>query len=253
MPEGDTIHRTADALDRVLAGQPLVRFEAPTLRYRPFPDGTIVEGAAAVGKHCLVHFDDGRTLRTHLRMNGSWHLYRAGERWQRSRGAMRALVAVPDWEAVCFAAPDVELTNAPAVDHLGPDLVRDDRYSEDEALDEALRRMDGRPGTIGDALLDQRVAAGIGNIWRNEACFACGVDPNTPLERVPAATRRRLLEVAAAKLRASTGGHRPPMAVYGRAGDACRRCGTIVTWARAGEQQRSVYWCPACQREGAGT
>jgi len=248
VPEGDTIHRTAHALDRVLAGQPLVRFEAPTLRYQPFAEGTMVDGVDAVGKHCLVHFDDGRTLRTHLRMNGSWHLYRTGERWRRSRGAMRAVVAVPDWEAVCFAAPDVELTTAPAIDHLGPDLVRDDVN-----LDEALRRMDGRPGTIGDALLDQRVAAGIGNIWRNEACFACGIDPSTPLERVPVATRRRLLEVAATKLRASVAGHRPPIAVYGRGGEPCRRCGGPVAWARAGEQQRSVYWCPACQREGAGT
>src|SRR4051812_42863969 len=126
MPEGDTIHRTAATLDKVLAGQPLVRFEAPRLRFRPFPAATLVEGADAVGKHCLIHFDDGRTLHTHMRMNGSWHVYRAGERWRKPRGAMRAVVAVPAWEAVCFAAPVVELTAAAAVDHLGPDLVRPD-------------------------------------------------------------------------------------------------------------------------------
>jgi endonuclease VIII len=248
VPEGDTIHRTAAALDRVLAGEALVRFEAPTIRFRPFAEGTSVEGVDAVGKHCLVHFDDGRTLRTHLRMNGSWHLYRRGESWQRSRGALRALVAVPEWEAVCFAAPDVELTTTPAVAHLGPDLVR-----PDADLDEAVRRMAGRGGTVGDALLDQRVAAGIGNIWRNEACFACGVDPDAPLDGVPEATRRRLLDVAAQKLRASTAGRRPAMAVHGRAGQPCRRCGTPISAKRAGAQQRRVFWCPACQPPGAGT
>lgn len=252
MPEGDTIHRTATALDRVLAGQPLVRFEAPTIRFRPFPPATSVEGVEAIGKHCLVHFDDGRTLRTHLRMNGSWHLYRPGERWRRSRGAMRALVAVPEWEAVCFAAPVVELTTAPAVEHLGPDLVR-----PDADLDEATQRLAARGGTVGDALLDQRVAAGIGNIWRCEACFACGVHPDTPVATLSEATRRRLLEIAAEQLRASTAGHRPPMAVYGRAGEPCRRCGTLIAWRRSGEQRRGIYWCPACQpgwpEESAGT
>src|SRR3954447_22244072 len=91
LPEGDTIHRTAAALDRALAGKELVRFETPRLRVAPFPSGTIVEGAKAVGKHCLIHFDDGRPLRTHMRMDGSWHLYRPDERWRRSRSAMRAV------------------------------------------------------------------------------------------------------------------------------------------------------------------
>jgi formamidopyrimidine-DNA glycosylase len=78
VPEGDTIHRAAATLDRVLAGQALVRFDAPTIAFRPFAPDTVVEGAEAQGKHCLIHFDDGRTLRTHMRMNGSWHIYRGG-------------------------------------------------------------------------------------------------------------------------------------------------------------------------------
>ena len=248
MPEGDTIHRTAATLDRVLAGQPLERFEAPTVGHRPFPSGTVVEGAEARGKHCLVHFDDGRTLHTHLRMNGTWHVYRAGERWRRPRGALRALVAVPGWEAVCFAAPVVELTTEPVAAHLGPDLVE-----PDADLEVALRNMEGRPGTIGDALLDQRVASGIGNIWRNETCFACGIDPATPLDDVPVATRRRLLEVAATKLRASAAGRGAAAMVYGRAGQACRRCGTPIAWARTGEHRRGTFWCPACQPRVGGT
>src|SRR5687768_8857624 len=141
MPEGDTIFRTARALDRVLAGQELLRFEAPRLRFDPFPAGTVVEGAEAEGKHCLVRFDDGRVLHTHMRMTGSWHLYRPGERWRKAPAAMRALVEVPEWVAVCFAAPVVELTHRPAVEHLGPDLCR-----ADADLDEAVRRLGAEPG-----------------------------------------------------------------------------------------------------------
>ena len=226
MPEGDAIHRTALALDRALAGGELMRFHAPRLRYRPFPPGTIVEGAEAVGKHCLVRFDDGRTLRTHMGMTGSWHLYRTGERWKRSPAGLRAIVAVPGWEAVCFAAPTVELTIEPELGHLGPDLCQ-----EDADVDAAVGRMDalaeaGR--SIGDVLLDQRVASGIGNIWKNEACFACGIDPSTPIALLDADERRRLLAAAASRLRRSVGGNRPAMAVYGRAGKACPRCGGTI-------------------------
>jgi endonuclease-8 len=252
VPEGDTIHRAAATLDRVLAGKPLVRFDAPTIAFRPFPVATVVEGAEAHGKHCLIHFDDGRTLRTHMRMNGSWHVYRSGERWRKPRAALRALVAVPGWDAVCFSAPLVELTPARAaslaVAHLGPDLVE-----PDADLDEAEARLVARGGTIGDALLDQRVASGVGNIWRNEACFACGVHADTAVDDIAPATRRRLLEVAARQLRASTAGSRPAPMVYGRAGEACRRCGVAIAWRRSGEHHRGIYWCPACQPEPGGT
>jgi endonuclease VIII len=222
-----------------------MRFDAPRLRYRPFPPGTIVEGAEAVGKHCLVRFDDGRTLRTHLGMTGSWHLYRTGERWRRTPAGLRAVVAVPDWEAVCFAAPTVELTVEPGLEHLGPDLCRDDAD-----VDEAVRRMAtladaGR--SVGEVLLDQRVASGIGNIWRNEACFACGIDPSTPVALLDDDVRRRLLLAAASRLRRSVAGNRPAPAVYGRAGKPCPRCGGTIAWERQGTPPRGTYWCPACQ------
>jgi endonuclease-8 len=248
VPEGDTIFRTARSLDQALAGQALVRFEAPRLRFAPFPAGTRVDGAEAVGKHCLVRFDDGRVLRTHMRMAGSWHLYRPGERWRKSPGSMTALVEVPEWVAVCFAAPIVELSRAPAVDHLGPDLCR-----PDADLDEAVRRLATAGATIGEALLDQRNAAGIGNMWKAETCFACGIDPFTPAAEVDDADRRRLLETAARFLRASSAGERPRMLVYGRRGEPCRRCGTAIAWAPQGEQRRGTYWCPACQPRDRGT
>ena len=246
MPEGDTIARAARALDKALAGRPLVRFEAPRLQYRPFPDGTVVEGAEAVGKHCLIRFDDGRVLRTHMVMTGSWHLYRPGERWRKARAAMRALVETDEWVGVCFAAPVVELVASGepvGVEHLGPDLCR-----PDADLDEALRRMataDDRP--IGVVLLDQRVAAGIGNIHKNEACFEAGIDPNALLSRVLQHERRLLLEIAARNLRSSVETGRMPGAVYGRRDRPCPRCGTTIRWVAQGEQRRGTYWCPTCQ------
>ena len=250
MPEGDTIHRAARALDRALAGERLVRIELPRLRFAPFPPDTLVEGVDAAGKHCLVRFDDGRVLRTHMGMTGSWHLYRSGERWKRSPAGMRALVAVPDWEAVCFRAPTVELTVDPPIGHLGPDLCR-----EDADIDEAVQRMAevDADRTIAEVLLDQRVASGIGNIWKNEACFACGIDPATPVRQVRVQDRRRLLDTAAAMLRRSVAGDRPAFQVYGRAGQACRRCGSSIVWERVGVPPRGTYWCPACQRNQGGT
>jgi endonuclease-8 len=246
VPEGDTIFRAAQALDRVLAARPLVRFEAPRLLYRPFPAGTMVEGADAVGKHCLIRFDDGRVLHTHMRMTGSWHLYRPGERWRKQPAAMRALVEVPEWVAVCFAAPIVELTEDAPVEHLGPDLCR-----PDPDIDDAVRRLgelSAPDRTIGEALLDQRIAAGIGNIWKNEACFAGGIDPFTPVGLVGVEERRHLLDVAARQLRASVGGAgRATVAVYGRRDQPCRRCGTTIRWAPQGDRRRGTYWCPVCQ------
>ena len=247
MPEGDTIWRTAHALDQALAGHELVRFEAPRLRFRPFPAGTVVDGAEAAGKHCLIRFDDGRVLETHMRMTGSWHLYRPGERWRKKPAAMRALIEVPGWVAVCFAAPVVELTAEPAVDHLGPDLCR-----PDADLDEAARRVAADGRTIGEALLDQRNAAGIGNMWKAEACFACGIDPFTPAAALAPEDHRRVLDVAARFLRASSAGEQRPMMVYGRRDRPCRRCGTTIAWAPQGEQRRGTYWCPACQPPTGG-
>lgn len=250
MPEGDTIHRSAAALDKALAGRVLTRFEAQRLRFRPFPPGTVVTGVEARGKHCLVHFDDGRTLHTHMRMTGSWHLYRPGERWRRSRGAARVVLEVDDWVAVCFAAPVVELVSDDPTAHLGPDLC-----TPDADVGEAVRRLGEliEPDrTIGDALLDQRVAAGIGNVYKCEACFACGVDPATPVADVDDTTRRHLLDAAGRLLRANLGTLDRHPAVYGRAGRPCRRCGTPIRLEKQGRDARLTYWCPACQPRGPG-
>jgi endonuclease-8 len=248
LPEGDTIHRTATALDRALGGKELVRMEAPRLLFAPFPAGTIVIGAEAVGKHCLIAFDDGRCLRTHMRMTGSWHLYKPGERWRKKPAAMRALVAVPDWIGVCFAAPEVELVadqGVAATDHLGPDLCR--RDADVARAAELLVELSPPDREIGDALLDQRIACGVGNVWKSESLFVERLDPFRRVDSLDAEQRVALLRTASRLLQeqvARPGGAR---AVYGRRGQPCRRCGTTIDWRPQGPHRRGTYWCPACQ------
>jgi len=263
MPEGDTIHRAAARLAPALVGRSVVRFEAHRAR-PPLPEpGVVVTGVEARGKHLLVHFDDGWTLQTHMRMTGSWHLYRPGERWRKPRHLVRALVEVgpaadradPDgWLAVCFSAPVVELVREPRTTHLGPDLC-----TPDADLDEAVRRMDGtEPSTpLVDVLLDQRICCGVGNVYKSEVLFALGLHPLTPIGALDRERRLALVQTASRQLRTNlTTSSRttlpgPPgtVAVYGRQREPCRRCGTPVSWARNGTQGRGTYWCPRCQPE----
>jgi endonuclease VIII len=246
VPEGDTLHRIAERLRPALAGKKLARFEAPRLRGEQPRPGEVIEAVHARGKHLLIDFGGGLTLRTHLRMNGMWHLYRTGERWQRGPQYARAVVETDDgWCAVCFAAPTVETfhrrgAEPAALARLGPDLCE-----PDVDLDAVLRRFEALAGAgdeIGDVLMDQRIAAGIGNMHKSEACFACGIDPFTPVAGVPEADRRRLYAAAHRNLRAHPGN-----AVYGKAGRPCPRCGTPIKRRRQGPQARSTYWCPRCQ------
>lgn len=260
MPEGDTIHRAAATLRRAVGGQELIAFEAPRLAGNGPAPGETVDGVEARGKHLLVRFSGGLVLHTHLRMTGSWHVYRAGERWRRGRGAARAVITTRTAVAVCFDAPVVELLDAgairrhPALRRLGPDLCLPEP-DIDDAIDRLARLAGGRVA-IGDALLDQRVASGIGNVYRSEVCHLHGIDPRTPVVEVTPATRRGLLETAAQLLRrnltlparTTVAGAAPgTLAVYGRAGRPCRTCGTAIEADRTGEHARVTYWCPNCQ------
>lgn len=258
MPEGDTIHRTAATLRRVLLGRQLVAFEAPRLTGRGPTPGETITGIEARGKHLLVRFSGGLVLHTHLRMTGSWHAYRPDDPWLRGAGTARVVLRTAEAVAVCFNAPVVELLDDgavarhPALRRLGPDLC-----VADPDLDDALGRMardDTR--TVGDALLDQRIASGIGNVYRSEVCHLHGLDPRTPLRDVDPGTRRALLGTAADLLRRNlelpartTVRGAPPgtLFVYGRAGRPCRTCGTTIEAARTGEHARIAYWCPRCQ------
>jgi endonuclease VIII len=256
MPEGDTIFRAATVLRRALAGKVVERFETPRLRTTPFPDGTHVTGVEARGKHLLIAFDDGRVLHTHMQMSGSWHVYAPGQRWHRPEHQLRVRIDVPDAIAVCFNAPVVELLSErelarhPRLAALGPDLC-----SPDADLDEVLRRLERVDGAtaIGVVLLDQRVACGIGNVYKSEVLFAERVDPFAPLSSLDDGTRRRVYARAGELLRANLeGGRRVTapggVAVYRKAGRACPRCRSTIEMRRQGEAARSTYWCPNCQR-----
>ena len=255
MPEGDTIHRTAATLRTVLEGRELRRFEAARVHGRAPATGSRIEAVEARGKHLLIRFGDGAVLHSHMRMTGSWHTYRTGERWRRHAWRARVVIETPSSVAVCFDAPVVELldghgvTRHPQLGALGPDLC-----VPEPDVDEALGRMSALdPATpIGVALLDQRVASGVGNVYRCEVLWVCHADPFRPVDAVDADLRRRLLVTGARLLRGNLSGARRQtvpggLAVYDRAGRPCRRCGVAIRTRRLGERARSVWWCPGCQ------
>lgn len=276
MPEGDTIHAAAARLRAALAGRTLlglsVRMPRPG---RIRPEGLVGQRIATVqarGKHLLIWLAPSRTaIHTHLGMSGSWHVHQPGQRWRRPAHLARLVVEagadeVVEVEAVCFTAPVAELLTEGQVQRhrqlraLGPDAV-----APGTDLVEARRRLDERVGwAVKEALLDQRVLAGVGNVYANEVLFIHGVDPWAPVGRVPPATRDALLATAEQLLKANAASGSavrvtttPPTArrpgqptswVYGRAGRPCRRCGTAIASAAMGDRERVTYWCPACQR-----
>ncbi len=259
MPEGDTIHRTATAMRRALLGRALRRVELPQ-RPPPLPRlGSTVDRVEARGKHLLVRSDDGLTVHTHQRMTGSWHLYRPGERWQRSPRAARVVLGVDEAVAVCFASPVVEVLDDaavarhPTLRQLGPDLC-DPGADVPTVLARARRLATGRG--IGDVLLDQRVASGIGNVYRCDVLFLHGIHPDRPVEELDDRLLRSLFEAAGDLLRANLDGARrttvpgaPPgeLWVHGRGGQPCRRCGEPIVVERRGAHARYRYRCPVCQ------
>ena len=271
MPEGDTIHRTADVLRQALVGR---RITAARAQARPglrrVPDlsrlvGSEVTSVEPRGKHLLIGFSNGMTLRSHLRMTGSWHRYRPGEPWRHPSTRASAILETDRSVAVAFDTPVVELmTDAdrrrsrPLV-QLGPDLL-----GEDFDISAAVRRLRERDADqLGNALLDQRAVAGIGNVMKSEVAFIERLDPWAPVGalsdddlRAALRTARRLLQANVhGGTRVTTGmrGRGRELWVYGRAGRPCRRCGARIRTRRQGELARSTYWCPRCQPSRAPT
>lgn len=276
MPEGDTIFRAAKALHLALTGKTVTGFETMLPQLSRVHDdtpltGRTVERAESVGKHLLIHFSGGLVLRTHMRMNGSWHLYRPGEKWRRSRSAMRIVITTADFVAVAFNVPVAELIAEGKLERhdelrkLGPDLLAD-RFDPAEVL----RRLRERPQLeMGQALLNQRVLAGAGNVFKSEILFLAGIHPFAPVGSVPDAQLEQVVALSRKLLRAnvlpSTGagivtyfgfrrttGRSDPaerLWVYGRGGKPCRRCGSPIAFRRQGLDARVTYWCPRCQPE----
>lgn len=274
MPEGDTIFRAARTLDRALSGQVVTRFETVFPHLVRIDDtypirGRTITGAESLGKHLLIRFTGDLLLRTHMRMNGSWHIYRPGERWRRPHFDMRIVIETEPIHAIGFSIPIAEfiqekdLERTPVIRDIGPDLLSD-TYDQAEALRRLRERTDME---IADALLDQRAVAGIGNVYKSEVLFAARINPFTPVPRVDQAALEKALSIARRLMAANvrdgasdaivtyTGMRRTTgrmdaserLWVYGRIGKPCRRCGTPISRRKQGPHARSTYWCPKCQ------
>ena len=279
MPEGDTIYRAARALGHVLEGKLVTRFETALAPLASVDDdtpvaGRTVEKVESRGKWLLLHFSGDLILATHMLMSGSWHIYRSGERWHRGRREMRAVIATAEFEAVAFNVPIAKFYTArtiarnSAIPKLGPDLLGE-AFAADEAKVRLLARGEEE---IANVLLNQRVMAGLGNVYKSEVLFACGVHPFRLVSTLTGAEVDCIIERAKRFLEANvkdgagsgmvtyTGLRRTTRAadpgarlwVYRRQGKECRRCGTAILMRRQGPGARSTYWCPACQPESPG-
>lgn len=248
MPEGDALHRAAVRLqplvgERIEAESPHPRGEATGVARAV--DGRILENVEAVGKHLLLRFEGGVVVRSHLRMSGRWRLgpvgaSRAGRPWLVLRGGA--------WEGTQWNGPVLTLERR-ALHRLGPDLLADDTD-----VAEVVRRLRLEPASrlVGEALVDQRVVAGIGNMWLAEALWQARVSPWRTLSEVPDEALAHALGWARDAMRAAVRGRpRTPRLVYRRAGMACRRCGTPIVSRGLGDANRTAYWCPRCQPERA--
>ncbi|MFJ9634652.1 Fpg/Nei family DNA glycosylase [Streptomyces sp. NPDC101175] len=273
MPEGDTVWQTAKRLHTALAGKVLTRSDLRVPQYATADlTGRTVLDVTPRGKHLLTRVEGGLTLHSHLRMDGTWRVYANGQRWSGGGPAhqIRVILGTADRTAVGYRLPVLELLRTTdehrAVGHLGPDLLGPD-WNPEQALANLLADP-SRP--LGEALLDQRNLAGIGNIYKSELCFLLGATPWLPIGALPAeraaklpAIAKRLLEANRDRPARNTTGtithssthrttgrpHTPDLFVYGRAPRPCLRCGTPIRTADQGDgsRERPTYWCPTCQ------
>jgi endonuclease-8 len=257
MPEGDTIHHAATRIHTVLATRVLDEILTPHPRHAAerWPErlaGKAVRSVDAYGKHLFVRFEGDLTLHSHLRMSGSWGIYRKGEPWRRAARRAWLVLRCEGWEAVEFDGPVLELMRESRTRFdrrlaaLGQDVLGE-RFDSARFL-RRLRADDPRR-SIGDALLDQHIIAGIGNLWKAEMCFAVGIDPWRPLAAVQDEEALALLHFARERMRESAreGFHARPRDVYRRTGLPCPRCGSPIRQRGQGENSRLTFWCPGCQ------
>lgn len=305
MPEGDTIYRAARALNNALAGRVVTGFDTGLAKLARVNDdaplvGRVVERVESRGKWCLIYFSGDLILVTHMLMSGSWHLYRTGERWRMGRARMRVVVRVGaldegsggdpihamephewgtrtggdvGWEAVAFNVPIAEFHTARSLERssqvpkLGPDVL-----AGEFTVERGVARLEayGREhpeAEVAVVLLNQRVLAGLGNVYKSEVAFAAGVNPWRAMRTVTRAEMEKMVEFSLRYMRANVidgkgdgivtyaGNRRTTHSmsreerlwVYGRQGQECRRCGAKVMMRKQGEQARSTYWCPECQ------
>lgn len=278
MPEGDTIFRAARTLNKALGGRVVTGFETALAKLASVNDdtpvvGRTVERVEARGKWCLIHFSGDLILVTHMLMSGSWHIYRTGERWQAPRSAMRVVITCGEMQAVGFNVPVAEfhtarsLERSAQVPRLGVDVLGGE-YSVDRGV-RALRDYGAEhpEAEVGGALLNQRVIAGLGNVYKSEVAFAAGVHPFRAMRTVTERELERMADAAQRYMKANvadgasggivtySGNRRTTremdrssrLWVYGREGQECRRCGALIERRKQGTGARPTYWCPSCQ------
>jgi endonuclease VIII len=258
VPEGDTIHHAARRIRAVLEGRTPEQILTPHPRHSfdRWPErlaGRAVRSVDAHGKHLFVRFDGELTLHSHLRMTGSWGVHREGARWKRARHRAWLVIRAGEWSVVEFDGPLLELLRESRTRFdqrlaaLGPDVIGE-RFDAGAFL--VRLRAQSPTRAIGDALLDQRIVAGIGNVWKSESCFAARVSPWRELGRLSEQEALAIVEFAHERMTRSAevdGFSTRPRAVYKRAGLPCERCGTRVRSHGQGDDNRTTYWCPGCQ------
>ena len=280
MPEGDTIYRAARALQRALAGRVVTGFETGLAKLARVDDdaplvGRVVEKVESRGKWLLIYFSGDLILVTHMLMSGSWHLYRPGEKWRMGRSRMRVVITTADWEAVAFNVPIAEFYTARSLERssqvpkLGPDILSDEFTVESGVARLVDYGRENPDAEIGVVLLNQRVMAGLGNVYKSEVAFAAGVNPFRAMRTITEREMERVVDFAWRYMKSNvaegtgagivtTSGDRQTthamdreerLWVYRRQGQECRRCGATVMMRKQGVQARSTYWCPECQRE----
>jgi endonuclease VIII len=278
MPEGDTIYRAARALQKAFGGKIVTAFDAGLAKLASVNDdtplvGRIVEKVESRGKWCLIFFSGDLILVTHMLMSGTWHIYKTGEKWWQPKNRMRVAITCGDYQAVAFNVPIAEFHTARSLERnsqvprLGLDLLGDEFSIEAGAR--ALReRANSHPtDEIAVVLLNQRVLAGLGNVYKSEVAFAAGVNPFRQMSTITEREMIAMVEASHKYMKANvldgagegivtySGNRRTTHSmdssdrlwVYGREGKECRRCGASILKSKQGEQARSTYWCPNCQ------
>jgi endonuclease-8 len=259
VPEGDSIHHAAVRLRPVLLGGPLERVRTPSertaaKRWDRRLKGQTVERIEARGKNLLIFFAGDLALHSHLRMTGSWAVRAVGDVWPRSPRRAWLVMGRGEKDVIEFDGPFLELrthrqvATDPRLRALGPDICVPEQVDPARIL--VRLRQDDPMRPVGDALLNQRTVAGIGNVWKCEACWAQRVDPTKPLRDTPDEDLVAMIEWTAPRIQrtARLGTHLRPKEVYGHDGEPCPRCRTTIRRRGLGDDNRPTFWCPGCQR-----
>ena len=258
MPEGDTIHAAARKVGGALLGKEIVSIETPQPRHAKDRwaerlAGRAVRSVDAHGKHLFLRFEDDLTLHSHLRMGGAWGVYPRGKRWHRSPRRAWLVIRTDEHDVVQFDGPVLELMTESRTRFdlrlaaLGPDILAEEL--DEQRFLTRLREDDPTRG-IGDALLDQRNIAGIGNVWKSEGCFDAAIDPWRKLAELSDDEALAIVRAIRPRMQESVsrGGHMRGLQVYDRSGRKCPRCESRIRARGQGDDNRTTYWCPGCQR-----